>query len=656
MPQNLGANHPNNTPPTTHTASSSAGPFNILFSFINEADVLVFLDGTLRTNGTGSDNYTINAAGTQVTFNNTVSGEVLITRKSELLTKVRTFTPGASIRAADLNTAFDQVQQLIQENYELLRNVILNDSDSEITPGRDSIIANDKVQTASIQASAVTTAKIENNAVDGSKIPANAIDSDHYTDLSIDREHLSNDIIDGSKLADDAVDSEHITDGAIDLVHMSANSVDSDQYVDGSIDLIHMSANSVDSDQYVDGSIDREHLAADVIDGTKIDDDAVDSEHIAAGAIDLEHMSANSVDSDQYVDGSIDLVHMSANSVDSDQYVDGSIDLVHMSANSVDSDQYVDGSIDEEHLADGAVTSTKIADDTIVNADINSSAAIAGSKINMSLNQLSDVNVGTPGAGQDDQVLAWDNANSEFALTTVSTGGGGISDIVDDSTPQLGGMLDVNGNSIGDGTLELLSFSETASAVNEFTIANAVTGNDPVLSATGDDTNIGITINPKGTGDINLDAPTRIDGALTFDSGHQIITTGALRLNSSDSRLQIDKGTNNQPALDLMVNATHSVRIQTPTSLTNNTSYTLTLPQNDGDPNQFLQTDGSGALSWQTVDTTGAASNVVALNNATTTNGFTIAADRNVAMLGPLTVNSGQTITVGSGSKFVILN
>ena len=140
--------------------SSSAGPVNISFSFINDADVLVFLGGTLRTNGTGSDNYTINTAKTQVTFNNTVSGDVIITRKSDLLNKVRTFTPGSSVRAADLNTQFDQVMQLIQDNYELLRSVVLNDANDEITVGRDSIIANDKVRTESIQDNAVTLTKI----------------------------------------------------------------------------------------------------------------------------------------------------------------------------------------------------------------------------------------------------------------------------------------------------------------------------------------------------------------------------------------------------------------------------------------------------------------------------------------------------------------
>jgi membrane protein involved in colicin uptake len=77
----------------------------------------------------------------------------------------------------------------------------------------------------------------------------------------------------------------------------------------------------------------------------------------------------------------------------------------------------------------------------------------------------------------------------------VSITSGGITDLVQDTTPQLGGMLDVNGQSIGDGTLELVKFAETASAVNEITVTNAATTNAPELSATGDDTDIDIKTN-----------------------------------------------------------------------------------------------------------------------------------------------------------------
>jgi hypothetical protein len=66
-------------------------------------------------------------------------------------------------------------------------------------------------------------------------------------------------------------------------------------------------------------------------------------------------------------------------------------------------------------------------------------------------------------------------------------------------------MLDVNGQSIGDGTLELVKFAETASAVNEITVTNSATGNAPEIAATGDDTNIDLKLTPKGTGKLNLD-------------------------------------------------------------------------------------------------------------------------------------------------------
>jgi hypothetical protein len=62
-------------------------------------------------------------------------------------------------------------------------------------------------------------------------------------------------------------------------------------------------------------------------------------------------------------------------------------------------------------------------------------------------------------------------------------------------TPQLGGMLDVNGQAIGDGTLELVKFAETASAVNEITVTNAATTAAPEISATGDDTDIDLKTN-----------------------------------------------------------------------------------------------------------------------------------------------------------------
>jgi hypothetical protein len=107
----------------------------------------------------------------------------------------------------------------------------------------------------------------------------------------------------------------------------------------------------------------------------------------------------------------------------------------------------------------------------------------------------------------------------------VSITSGGITDLVQDTTPQLGGMLDVNGQSIGDGTLELVKFAETASAVNEITVTNSATGNAPEIASSGDDTNIDLKLTPKGTGKLNLDGIKfpNADGS----SGQALTTNGS---------------------------------------------------------------------------------------------------------------------------------
>ena len=90
-----------------------------------------------------------------------------------------------------------------------------------------------------------------------------------------------------------------------------------------------------------------------------------------------------------------------------------------------------------------------------------------------------------------------------------------LKDIVEDTTPQLGGNLDANGNNIlidngnfiGDENgLEQVKFATTASAVNELSVTNAATGNAPSLSATGDDTNVDLNVTPKGIGRVVLGA------------------------------------------------------------------------------------------------------------------------------------------------------
>ena len=87
------------------------------------------------------------------------------------------------------------------------------------------------------------------------------------------------------------------------------------------------------------------------------------------------------------------------------------------------------------------------------------------------------------------------------------------------TSPKIGtSILDTKGN-------ELFLLTATSSAVNQLTYANAATGNKPSFTASGGDTNIGVSIQPKGSGTVTIDALTfpAADGS----SGQVLQTDGS---------------------------------------------------------------------------------------------------------------------------------
>jgi hypothetical protein len=84
-----------------------------------------------------------------------------------------------------------------------------------------------------------------------------------------------------------------------------------------------------------------------------------------------------------------------------------------------------------------------------------------------------------------------------------------FTDLSSDFSPQLSADLDTNSQNIiidtahgilDENSNQQITFTTTGSAVNEFTIGNAATGNAPNISATGGDANIDLNITPKGYG------------------------------------------------------------------------------------------------------------------------------------------------------------
>ena len=118
-------------------------------------------------------------------------------------------------------------------------------------------------------------------------------------------------------------------------------------------------------------------------------------------------------------------------------------------------------------------------------------------------------------------------------IIEIQTGG----DVVDDTSPQLGGNLDTNSFMIDfddahgirdENANEQLIFETTSSAVNHVDVTNAATGNGPQIGAVGGDSNVDLKLRPKGTGNIEVMGATN-PGSVQLnceDNSHGIKLTG----------------------------------------------------------------------------------------------------------------------------------
>jgi len=131
----------------------------------------------------------------------------------------------------------------------------------------------------------------------------------------------------------------------------------------------------------------------------------------------------------------------------------------------------------------------------------------------------------------DDVFLAVDTSGGglkKVARSVVVSGlatSAALTNIVEDTTPQLGGNLDTNSANIliddahfiaDENGNEQIIFQTTSSAVNQFDVTNAATGNPPSIKATGGDSNIDFNISAKGTGHVTVLGDTN-SGAIQFN-------------------------------------------------------------------------------------------------------------------------------------------
>ena len=163
-----------------------------------------------------------------------------------------------------------------------------------------------------------------------------------------------------------------------------------------------------------------------------------------------------------------------------------------LSNKTINASQLVDGSVATGKVADNAITLAKMAsgtDGNIISYDTSGNPVAVAT-------------------GSSGQVLTSAGAGAIPSFQAVSAG-----DVTLTGTQTLTNKTltsPVIGTKIADtGGNELLLLTATASAVNEFTLANAASGNGPRLSATGE-TNVDLDLLAKGTGHITVRGNTNV--------------------------------------------------------------------------------------------------------------------------------------------------
>ena len=289
------------------------------------------------------------------------------------------------------------------------------------------------------------------------------------------------------------------------------------------------------------------------IDGTaNIDSLVADTADINGGSVDGVTLGTNSA----VTEAQIDNININGNAITSTD-TNGNIALTPNGTGDVqlDADTVRVG----DSNADATITTNGTGDLTLnTNAGTNSGSIViadaANGNITITPNGTGDVvidGLNYPQAdGSAGQFMKTDGSGQlSFATVDLTA-----IEIVNDTSPQLGGNLDTNSNNIlidtahfiaDENSNEQIIFTTTSSAVNELTVTNAATGNDPRIAATGGDTNINLNLRGKGTGGVTVTGTMYATGNIGLDSTDYIAWTNNTQMDfyvngANDMRLESD--------------------------------------------------------------------------------------------------------------------
>ena len=194
---------------------TGATPLGFTTEYLNESDIKVRVNGgnelTFTTSSTPTTGqYHIPTNGTTIKFGDNYGGTdvIHIYRKTDFDNPLVSFTPGSSIKAADLNLMHKGARFGVQESRQLILNQDL----------RDGSVTSDKILDGTIVDADISgSAAIAHSKLATGTLPSGIqVNSANIVDGSIVDADVSNSAnIDGSKLANDTVGLTKLGSGAL---------------------------------------------------------------------------------------------------------------------------------------------------------------------------------------------------------------------------------------------------------------------------------------------------------------------------------------------------------------------------------------------------------------------------------------------------------
>jgi hypothetical protein len=207
----------------------------------------------------------------------------------------------------------------------------------------------------------VTSPTIADNAVVTDKVNNLAITTAKIASTAVTAEKIANDAVTADKVANDAVTTDKVAALAITAGKLAEDSVTTDKIADDAVTGVKIAANAIS----------QSHLS----------DDAVGTNEIGGLAVTTEKIADDAVTTLKIADDAITTLKIANSNVTTDKINNGAVDESKIASNAVTEGKIADGSVTTAKIADSAITTGKIADGTILDADINATAAIAQSKI-----------------------------------------------------------------------------------------------------------------------------------------------------------------------------------------------------------------------------------------------------------------------------------